>query len=221
MLIILAACLLFIPIRYEARGNIESGTYDVKLHWLLRIAQFCLHSSDGSIDYCIRLFGKRTRFLDKDFLESRKEKRAAKKRKKRAKQARKKEREKQKFRKKRDKKKIQLDTELSNDGMRSGNNAETGECTGQSTDSTRKSSQDPATQADTGAVHSEKPEENTVSEEEAFAKPKKVWRTLTKVLTLLNEYHPAALGRGFRSFCIISGHVAYRRIWYSALQIHL
>lgn len=191
VLIIIAACLLFIPIRYEGRGNIETKVYDVKIHWFLRIVQFCFHSSDGSIDYYIRLFGKRTRFLDKDFLEARKEKRAKKKKKKAEKNAGKKERERQKHKKKRDKKKknIQLDTEQASDVKKSS------ESISKSTDFMVKSDHDAAasTECDSGHLKNADDSAGSQETEEAPSKLKKIWHTLTKALKLMNEYHPVAL----------------------------
>lgn len=79
---VILLCVLFVPIRYHARGDIDEMNYDVRLHWFLKIIMFRFMYKDGNTDYALYLFGIRTRFLDKDFLDKWKrwrEKRKAKK----------------------------------------------------------------------------------------------------------------------------------------------
>ena len=79
---ILALCVLFVPIRYHLRGDIDEKDFSARLHWFLKIIMFRATMKDGATDYALYLFGIRTKLLDKEFLDKwkrRREKRKAKK----------------------------------------------------------------------------------------------------------------------------------------------
>lgn len=110
ILAVIIACLLFIPVCYEASGDISAGNYRVRVHWFLRAFQFLFYRRDGTNEMELRLFWRRSHLLDAEYREKRKEKKAEKAAKK---QSRKKQKKQHLFRKKREKlqKKIDLDTE--------------------------------------------------------------------------------------------------------------
>lgn len=110
ILAVIIVCLLFIPVCYEASGDISAGNYRVRVHWFLRAFQFLFYRRDGTNEMELRLFWCRSHLLDAEYREKRKEKKAEKAAKKRS---RKKQKKQHLFRKKREKlqKKIDLDTE--------------------------------------------------------------------------------------------------------------
>ena len=110
ILAVIIACLLFIPVCYEASGDISAGNYRVRVHWFLRAFQFLFYRRDGTNEMELRLFWRRSHLLDAEYREKRKQKKAEKAAKK---QSRKKKKKQHLFRKKREKlqKKIDLDTE--------------------------------------------------------------------------------------------------------------
>lgn len=110
ILAVIIACLLFIPVCYEASGDISAGNYRVRVHWFLRAFQFLFYRRDGTNEMELRLFWRRSHLLDAEYREKRKQKKAEKAAKK---QSRKKQKKQHLFRKKREKlqKKIDLDTE--------------------------------------------------------------------------------------------------------------
>lgn len=110
ILAVIIVCLLFIPVCYEASGDISAGNYRVRVHWFLRAFQFLFYRRDGTNEMELRLFWRRSHLLDAEYREKRKEKKAEKAAKKRS---RKKQKKQHLFRKKREKlqKKIDLDTE--------------------------------------------------------------------------------------------------------------
>ncbi|MBQ8663640.1 MAG: hypothetical protein IJ471_07260 [Eubacterium sp.] len=79
-----AACVMFIPARYQAKGDIEQMEFDVKLHWFLKIIMFRASYKNSMADYALYIFGIRTKVLDKDVMEKRKRKREKRKAKKAA-----------------------------------------------------------------------------------------------------------------------------------------
>lgn len=82
VVIIVGICVLFVPIRYRAQGNIDEMDFSLRFYWFLRIVSFRCWYKDGTGDYALYLFGLRTKLLDKDFLDKwskRREKRKAKK----------------------------------------------------------------------------------------------------------------------------------------------
>lgn len=90
IVVIFAICVLFLPLRYQAKGDIDEMNYHVRLHWLFKIIGFRLIYKDGSVDYALYLFGIRTKFLDKEFIEKwkrRSEKWKARRAKRKAKKA--------------------------------------------------------------------------------------------------------------------------------------
>lgn len=101
------ACILFIPVQYQACGHIEEKKYRVRLSWLFRLVQFrARYEAEEELSYGIYILGRRTGILDP-------EKREKRKRKKEKKQAKKSKKERVKFQKKREeqKAKISLDQE--------------------------------------------------------------------------------------------------------------
>lgn len=100
-----AACVMFIPARYQAKGDIEQMEFDVRLHWFLKIIMFRASYKDSAADYALYIFGIRTKLLDKDVMEKRKRKREKQKAKK---AARKHKSRKKKYQKEHDKYKEQF-----------------------------------------------------------------------------------------------------------------
>ncbi len=82
VVIALIVCVLFVPIRYQAKGNIDEMDFDFRVHWLLKILKIRFTYKDKATDYAFYLFGVRTKFLDEEYSNKRKirrEKRKAKK----------------------------------------------------------------------------------------------------------------------------------------------
>ena len=84
ILAIIAVCVLFVPIRYRAQGNIDEMSFDIKLHWFLKIIMLRFRMKDGSLDYALYLLGIRTKLLDKEAMERRSNRRKKRKEKKAA-----------------------------------------------------------------------------------------------------------------------------------------
>ena len=78
ILAVVIACLLFIPVCYEASGDISAGNYRVRVHWFLRAFQFLFYRRDGTNEMELRLFWRRSHLLDVEYREKRKEKKAEK-----------------------------------------------------------------------------------------------------------------------------------------------
>ena len=105
VLAVLIVCVLFVPVRYRARGNIDEMTFDIKLHWFFRIIMFRFRYKNSTSDYALYLFGIRTRLFDKERMDKRKERRNKRKIKK---AARKRRSRKKKYQKEHDKYKEQF-----------------------------------------------------------------------------------------------------------------
>ena len=78
ILAVIIVCLLFIPVCYEASGDISAGNYRVRVHWFLRAFQFLFYRRDGTNEMELRLFWRRSHLLDAEYREKRKEKKAEK-----------------------------------------------------------------------------------------------------------------------------------------------
>lgn len=82
VLVVVALCVLFLPVQYRGKGDIEQSDYDVRVSWLFKIIQFRFVYRDKTGGYALYLFGIRTRFLDREFLDrisKRRERRKARK----------------------------------------------------------------------------------------------------------------------------------------------
>lgn len=79
VVVVLAFCVLFIPARYRAKGDIDQMVYDVRLHWFFKIIMFRASYRDGVVDYALHILGIRTKILDKDAMEKRKKRREKRK----------------------------------------------------------------------------------------------------------------------------------------------
>lgn len=102
---VIAACVMFVPIRYRTQGDIDEMAFDVRLHWFLKIIMFRFSMKDGTSDYALYLFGIRTKLLDKEAMDKRKRRREKRKAKK---AARKHKSRKKKYQKEHDKYKEQF-----------------------------------------------------------------------------------------------------------------
>lgn len=66
---VLAACILFVPVRYRAEGDFDKRELKGQLTWLFRMMKLQGQISGDETSYALYLFGFRTKLLDKDFLE--------------------------------------------------------------------------------------------------------------------------------------------------------
>lgn len=66
---VLAACILFVPVRYRAEGDFDKRELKGQLTWLFRMMKLQGQVSGDETSYALYLFGFRTKLLDKNFLE--------------------------------------------------------------------------------------------------------------------------------------------------------
>lgn len=85
VVIALILCVLFFPVCYRAKGDVEKMDFAVKVQWLFHIVMFRASYKEETPDYALYLFGIRTRILDEDASKRRKNKRQKRKARKAAK----------------------------------------------------------------------------------------------------------------------------------------
>lgn len=85
VVIALILCVLFFPVSYRAKGDIEKLDFAVKVQWLFHIVMFRASYKDEHPDYALYLFGIRTKLLDEDASNKRKIRRQKRKMRKAAK----------------------------------------------------------------------------------------------------------------------------------------
>ena len=196
-IVLIAAVILLVPIRYGADGEIGEKEYSVRLTWLFRAVGFTFQSSGGENDYFLSLFGRRTRFLDPDYREEKKRKRAEKKRKK---ALRKKKREDRKRKGKGEN--TGADSETGSVGSGRGNDtpSEMREAAGETAtgENNRKDAKTSAEEAPREDIHgnpnpAENEPEKDNSDSGSGGKVKKIFSILKKVWKGMREHHPLAL----------------------------
>lgn len=85
VIVALIVCVLFVPVRYQGKGNVEEMSCQFRIQWLLQLVKFQFSYENEKGDYALYLFGIRTKILDKDAMERRKRRKERRKAKKAAK----------------------------------------------------------------------------------------------------------------------------------------
>ena len=177
---IAAACVMFVPVRYQAKGDTDTMSFEAKFHWLLRIIMFRFIYRDNKTDYALYLFGIRTRILDKDAMEARKKRREKRKRRrakrKANKAARSRKKRKAKYQKEHDKYKEQFLKE----------NPELDKS--QFEDETLGSVPDNKEKVKTAAIESEE-----TTEQSSKKKPLEIIKKVVHIIQVVQQYQPVRM----------------------------